>query len=335
MIFKRVTGAVAIDFAQFDAIPVERSGPGNEAFPLLEQFSHITNIPEFLTRNIVLCGYTRPTPVQKHAIPIAFGGRDVMCCAQTGSGKTCAFLLPAVARMDPEYIPPVQSDGAAAPRVVVLSPTRELASQIWGEARKLVHRSNFRATQVYGGVEARPQLTELARGCDVCVATPGRLIDFIDRGVVTMRCCFYLVVDEADRMLDMGFEPQIRDIVENRDMPSCGEGRQTLLFSATFPREIQLLASDFLRAYVWVGVGRVGSTTENITQRVVQVSTLPHTHVASSFATYKENRNRHTVGACGERRKQSPNYLRQRRLGGFRWPLKRVTIEMSLQHQTY
>lgn len=264
-------GAAAIDFTEFDAIPVERSGPLIDKIGLLKEFGNIGNIPEFLTRNLRLCGYTRPTPVQKHAIPCAFAGRDVMCCAQTGSGKTCAFLLPAVARMDADYIPPPESDSAAAPRVVILSPTRELASQIWGEARKLVHRSSFRATQVYGGVEARPQLTELARGCDICVATPGRLIDFIKRGVMSMRRCLYLVLDEADRMLDMGFEPQIRDIVEGQDMPSSKDGRQTLLFSATFPREIQLLASDFLKLYVWVGVGRVGSTTENITQRVVQV----------------------------------------------------------------
>eukprot|EP01046_Picozoa_sp_COSAG06_P017747 COSAG06_NODE_1214_length_10237_cov_116.386664_7_plen_587_part_00 len=264
-------GAAAIDFTEFDAIPVERSGPLIDKIGLLKEFGNIGNIPEFLARNLRLCGYTRPTPVQKHAIPCAFAGRDVMCCAQTGSGKTCAFLLPAVARMDADYIPPPESDSAAAPRVVILSPTRELASQIWGEARKLVHRSSFRATQVYGGVEARPQLTELARGCDICVATPGRLIDFIKRGVMSMRRCLYLVLDEADRMLDMGFEPQIRDIVEGQDMPSSKDGRQTLLFSATFPREIQLLASDFLKLYVWVGVGRVGSTTENITQRVVQV----------------------------------------------------------------
>merc|ERR1712190_660843 len=120
-----------------------------------------------------------------------------------------------------------------------LAPTRELCSQIHLEARKLAFRSNIRASEVYGGVDAKPQLWELALGSDIVTATPGRVTDFINRGVLTMSSVGYLVLDEADRMLDMGFEPQILEIVQKRDMPTSVEGRMTLMFSATFPKEIQ------------------------------------------------------------------------------------------------
>ena len=223
-------------------------------------------------------GYARPTPVQKHAVPFALGGRDVMCCAQTGSGKTCAFLLPVVAHLGnagggastvlPYFARGGADQVAAAPRCVVLAPTRELAIQIDLEAKKLCNRSGLSPVVVYGGAKARPQLLELARGVDICVATPGRLIDFIDRGVCTMAYVEYLVLDEADRMLDMGFEPQIRRIVQQRDMPPPQRRKGTLMFSATFPPEIQKLAGEFMRDYVWIAVGRVGSTVDSIEQRL-------------------------------------------------------------------
>ena len=119
---------------------------------------------------------------------------------------------------------------------------------------------------MYGGQEARFQLRELECGCDVLVATPGRLVDFVQRGRITLSNVWILIFDEADRMLDMGFEPQIRHIVEGEDMRQ--HGRQTLMFSATFPREIQQLAQDFLDDYVFLAVGRVGSTTDFISQRI-------------------------------------------------------------------
>jgi ATP-dependent RNA helicase DDX3X len=120
---------------------------------------------------------------------------------------------------------------------------------------------------VYGGVDIKGQMFDMNRGCHLIVATPGRLVDFLTRARMTLAGTRYLVFDEADRMMDMGFEPQIRRIVEQEDMPS-GEQRQTLMFSATFPKEIQALALDFLRQYVFLTVGRVGSTTESITQHV-------------------------------------------------------------------
>jgi ATP-dependent RNA helicase DDX3X len=159
--------------------------------------------------------------------------------------------------------------GSVSPQAVILAPTRELAQQIEVEAQKLLHRSGHLSACVYGGAKANAQLSELAKGVTVLVATPGRLQDFVDRGLVALSSVRFLVLDEADRMLDMGFEPQMRRIVERSGMPSK-TARQTLMFSATFPPEMQKLAADFLGEYVWIAVGRVGSTTKNIEQRIVR-----------------------------------------------------------------
>ena len=143
-------------------------------------------------------------------------------------------------------------------------------SQIHEEARKFAYRSWVRPAVVYGGADINQQLRSIERGCDLLSATPGRLVDLIERGRISLSNIQYLVLDEADRMLDMGFEPQIRRIVQGEDMPSTAE-RQTLMFSATFPRDIQMLAKDFLKDYVFLSVGRVGSTSENITQKIEYV----------------------------------------------------------------
>jgi len=146
-----------------------------------------------------------------------------------------------------------------------LAPTRELVSQIFDEAQKFCYLTGVRPVVCYGGAETRGQLQELERGCDLLVATPGRLVDFLERGRVTLAACKFLVLDEADRMLDMGFEPQIRRIVEQEDMPQTGQ-RQTFMFSATFPREMQMMAGDFLNDYVFLTVGRVGAACKDVTQ---------------------------------------------------------------------
>jgi len=158
----------------------------------------------------------------------------------------------------------------AYPTALVLAPTRELVSQIHEEARKFAYRSWVRPAVVYGGADINQQLRTIERGCDLLSATPGRLVDLIERGRISLANIKYLVLDEADRMLDMGFEPQIRRIVQGEDMPGVHE-RQTLMFSATFPRDIQMLAKDFLKDYIFLSVGRVGSTSENITQKVEYV----------------------------------------------------------------
>jgi superfamily II DNA/RNA helicase len=146
--------------------------------------------------------YAQTTPIQSYAVPLGLGGHDLMCCAQTGSGKTAAFLIPIVAQLASSKRGLWTME--VKPSAVVMAPTRELASQIHLEAQKLCHGSNLRAVCVYGGAKARPQLSELARGCDVLVATPGRLTDFVERGTVSLEGVQALVLDEADRMLDMG-----------------------------------------------------------------------------------------------------------------------------------
>ncbi|RYP00732.1 hypothetical protein DL766_000939 [Monosporascus sp. MC13-8B] len=265
-----------INFEKYDDIPVEASG-----HDVPEPVLSFSNPPldDHLLRNIELAHYKVPTPVQKYSIPIVMGGRDLMACAQTGSGKTGGFLFPILSQAfltGPSPMPVGAAGGGygrqrkAYPTSLILAPTRELVSQIYDEARKFAYRSWVRPCVVYGGADIGTQLRQIERGCDCLVATPGRLVDLIERGRISLQNIKYLVLDEADRMLDMGFEPQIRRIVEGEDMPTV-QNRQTLMFSATFPRDIQMLARDFLKDYVFLSVGRVGSTSENITQKVEYV----------------------------------------------------------------
>ena len=156
----------------------------------------------------------------------------------------------------------------AFPNCLILAPTRELAIQIYDEAEKFAYCTGIRACVCYGGADTGQQLRQLERGADILVATPGRLVDLMERPKVSLACVKFLVLDEADRMLDMGFEPQIRRIVQESDMPPPGPDRQTFMFSATFPREIQRLAGDFLRDYIFLAVGRVGSASKDVKQIV-------------------------------------------------------------------
>ncbi|EGP85648.1 uncharacterized protein MYCGRDRAFT_100728 [Zymoseptoria tritici IPO323] len=291
-----------INFEKYDDIPVEASGQG-----VPEPVTTFTNPPldDHLIANIGLAGYNVPTPVQKYSIPIVMGGRDLMACAQTGSGKTGGFLFPILSQAyqnGPSANVPAQTGFArqrkAYPTSLILAPTRELVSQIYDEACKFAYRSWVRPCVVYGGADIGSQLRQIERGCDLLVATPGRLVDLIERGRISLANIKYLVLDEADRMLDMGFEPQIRRIVEGEDMPPTA-ARQTLMFSATFPRDIQMLARDFLREYIFLSVGRVGSTSENITQKIEYVEDVDkrsvlldilHTHGAGLTLIFVETK---------------------------------------------
>jgi ATP-dependent RNA helicase DDX3X len=297
---KQQTG---INFEKYDDIPVEASG-----HDIPEPTTKFTNPPldDHLLRNIELAHYKVPTPVQKYSIPIVMGGRDLMACAQTGSGKTGGFLFPILSQafINGPSPMPAGAGGSfgrqrkAYPTSLILAPTRELVSQIYDEARKFSYRSWVRPCVVYGGADIGSQLRQIERGCDLLVATPGRLVDLIERGRISLCNIKYLVLDEADRMLDMGFEPQIRRIVEGEDMPGV-QNRQTLMFSATFPRDIQMLARDFLKDYVFLSVGRVGSTSENITQKVEYVEDMDkrsvlldilHTHGAGLTLIFVETK---------------------------------------------
>lgn len=267
--------STGINFDKYGDIPVEVSG--RDAPEPVTEFTSPPIDPHLL-ENITLARYTTPTPVQKYSLPIIEMGRDLMGCAQTGSGKTGGFLFPILSALfthGPPPPPPEMSHGGAGrrkafPTTLILAPTRELVSQIHDEARKFTYRSWVKPAVVYGGADIVTQLRQIERGCDLLSATPGRLVDLIERGRISLSNVRFLVLDEADRMLDMGFEPQIRRIVEQEDMPGVMD-RQTLMFSATFPRDIQLLAKDFLKEYVFLSVGRVGSTSENITQKIEYV----------------------------------------------------------------
>ena len=234
-----------INFDRYEDIPVEATG--TDVPEGIESFDQVRLTP-VIKANIELARYTSPTPVQKHSIPVILAKRDLMSCAQTGSGKTAAFLVPILNRIF-EDGPAAPSSGSGygygrrklCPLALVLAPTRELATQIYDEARKFAYRSRVRPAVVYGGANVGDQMRELDRGCHLLIATPGRLVDFLDRGKISLEFCNHLCLDEADRMLDMGFEPQIRRIVEQDNMPPAGK-RQTLMFSATFPKEIQMLA---------------------------------------------------------------------------------------------
>ncbi len=258
-----------INFDKYDDIPIETSGE-NVPEPV-DIFTEEMLGPELL-RCTELCGYSKPTPVQKYSIPIGILGRDLMACAQTGSGKTAGFLFPTlISLLRSGGVPlPEEASGrrAAYPVALVLAPTRELASQIYDEAQRFCYCTGIAPVVIYGGAEVRIQTAQLEMGCDLLVATPGRLVDMVERGRVNLQNIRFLVLDEADRMLDMGFEPQIRKIVVEMSIP---RDRQTFMFSATFPRDIQQLAADFMRDYVFLAVGRVGSASKDVIQTVQYV----------------------------------------------------------------
>ena len=255
------------DVSEFDDdFPVDIS----EDFPEMLNFDDCV-VHESLLSNIKRLKYSKPTPIQKFSIPVSLQRKDLMACAQTGSGKTAAYLFPMVAKMLNDGPPPSTGHDyrSANPVGLILAPTRELGVQIYEEGLKFTYRTGIKVVVVYGGTDPKLQSKELEKGADIIVATPGRLIDFTSRGRIGLHCVKYLVLDEADRMLDMGFEPQIRMILEK--LP---ESRETGMFSATFPNSIQSLAAELMRTYVFLSVGRVGSTTDNITQRLFQVEEM-------------------------------------------------------------
>jgi len=273
---KKAQSTAGIDFDKYDAIPVQISGGNTEDLKGITRFSD-AKLTDSLFDNLRRCGYDRPTPVQKHSVPIVTGGRDCMACAQTGSGKTCAFMLPCLESLLRSGPPNYRSGGRpkAMPCALVLAPTRELAVQIHVECLKFAFDTGIQCCIVYGGADMREQRMELDRGCDVLVATPGRLTDMCERGNVSLELIQFFILDEADRMLDMGFEPQVRQIVSSTGMGSKSKHRrQSMMFSATFAREVQAMASDFLQDYVFITVGRVGAASELVAQEVLYAGDL-------------------------------------------------------------
>ncbi|ESR39765.1 DEAD-box ATP-dependent RNA helicase 20 [Citrus sinensis] len=193
--------------------------------------------PDYVMQEISKAGFFEPTPIQAQGWPMALKGRDLIGIAETGSGKTLAYLLPAIVHVNAQpFLAP--GDG---PIVLVLAPTRELAVQIQQESTKFGASSKIKSTCIYGGVPKGPQVRDLQKGVEIVIATPGRLIDMLESHNTNLRRVTYLVLDEADRMLDMGFEPQIKKILSQ-----IRPDRQTLYWSATWPKEVEHLARQYL-----------------------------------------------------------------------------------------
>ncbi len=203
-------------------------------------------------------GYTEPTPIQKQAIPLILEGSDIMGGAQTGTGKTAGFVLPLLQRLMDERNPAAKRQDV---KVLVLAPTRELAAQVHESVNTYGKYLPIRATAVFGGVNINPQKQKLRKGVEILVATPGRLLDHVNQNTVNLSSVKHLVLDEADRMLDMGFIHDIRKIISK--LP---KQKQTLFFSATFSGEIKKLANDLLKSPVLVEVAKHNKAADNVTQ---------------------------------------------------------------------
>ncbi|OBT86812.1 hypothetical protein VE02_03918 [Pseudogymnoascus sp. 03VT05] len=235
--------------------------------------------------NVRLAGYTVPTPVQCYTLPAIFKGHDIVACAQTGSGKTGAFLIPTLSKLmgkakklcaprpnPATFVPDPRNFARAEPLMLIVCPNRELAVQIFNEARRFCYRSMLRPCVVYGGGPRRDQLNQIAKGCDVLIGTPGRLVDFITNEPERLSLCRlkYMIVDEADEMLSPDWEDEFKVIMNGGDQE---DGNITyMMFSATFPKAARDLAKEHLaNDFVRIRVGRAGSTSTNIEQNVIYV----------------------------------------------------------------
>jgi ATP-dependent RNA helicase RhlE len=219
-----------------------------------------TGLHPLLLKAVIETGYTTPTPIQAGALPPVMAGQDVMGAAQTGTGKTAAFTLPLLHRLMPA------ANSSASParhpvRALILTPTRELADQVYESVRRYSKYTPLRSAVVFGGVDIAPQKLALRNGCEVLIATPGRLLDHMEQRTVNLTQVSLLVLDEADRMLDMGFLPDLDRII--RALPAT---RQTLLFSATFGNDIRKLALTYMRQPVEIEVAKRNATAENVSQ---------------------------------------------------------------------
>src|ERR1035441_10076714 len=215
-----------------------------------------------ILKAVQAAGYTEPTPVQSAAIPLILAGHDLIGIAQTGTGKTAAFVLPILAKLAPMS----RDGGPRRIRALIVAPTRELVAQIEENVRGYGKHLSLRTATIYGGVGERPQIDALRSGVDLVVATPGRLLDLMGRRFCDFSSLNFLVLDEAERMLDMGFLPDIRRIV--RALP---QKRQTLLFSATLSSEIEAVTHEFLRSPKTVQIGRRANPADTVTQLVYEV----------------------------------------------------------------
>lgn len=268
---------------------------------LFMSFADLGLKPELL-RAVEEKGYSEPTPIQAKAIPAVLAGGDVLAGAQTGTGKTAAFVLPILQKLG--------SAQGRVPRALVLTPTRELAAQVAENARTYGKYANIRTVVVFGGVSINPQIDAMRSGCDLLVATPGRLLDLAEQGALDLRSIQCFVLDEADRMLDMGFIHAIRRVVKL--LPQV---RQNLMFSATYSDDIRELAGRILRNPVGIEIGARNATAERVDQQVYRV---PKEHKRHLLAHLIDDGNWHQV-LVFTRTKHGANRLTQQlESGGIR-----------------
>ncbi len=234
-----------------------------------------TQLKKDILNAIKKVGYDEMTPIQERAIPAVLEGKDMIACAQTGTGKTAAFALPILHMLSDEH--------RKVPRALVVTPTRELAQQIFDNFKKYGRYLKLRCACIYGGASQNVQIEKLKQGYDILIATPGRLLDFENRGIVSLDKIEILVLDEADCMMDMGFIPDIRKI--EKLIP---EEHQTLLFSATMPKEIEALARDFLTDPEDIRVAATSSPADTVDQKICFVHRADKKHVLKSYLDRKE-----------------------------------------------
>lgn len=256
-----------IEFDKYFDIPTKVTGqnvPGK-----IKKFSDQNpSLSEKILDNIKLCKWTKPTPIQQCAIPIISARRDLMACAQTGSGKTGGYAIPIINELLKEGIEAAEvEDPPLKPEALVLAPTRELAQQIQKDFVKLCKGTSLKAHYIVGGHAVRTQLEKIMYGCNILVATPGRLNDFVGKNKINLEELRFLVLDEADRMLDMGFKSVIDGMSEKMN---AKEDRNTLMFSATFPSAVQELGKELLKDdYLFASIGIVGGAATSVTQTMI------------------------------------------------------------------
>jgi len=304
--------------------PCRKENSG-KPIPAPVQYFQDIELPDYISNEIYQQKYEYPTPIQGQGWPIALTGRDLVSIAKTGSGKTLGYILPAIIHINHQpYLE--RGDG---PIALVLAPTRELAQQILTVAQDFGRSSKIKSTCVFGGAPKFPQLRDLERGSEIVIATPGRLLDFLEAGKTNLRRCTYLVLDEADRMLDMGFEPQIRKIIEQ-----VRPDRQTLMWSATWPKEVRNLAEDFLRDYVQLTVGSLNLTANHNILQIVDVCTdrEKDEKLMSLLNEMSQDRLQKTMIFIETKRKVDETTSTLRRAG---WPAKCIHGDKSQQERDW
>ncbi len=247
-------------------------------------------------------GYDQPTPVQDQAIPLVLNGRDIIAAAQTGTGKTAAFCLPAMDKLD-------HAKKGAGPLMLVVTPTRELAQQIGEVAEIMAVSTHHRITTVVGGLSYKPQIERLSRGTDVLIATPGRLIDLMEQKAVSLEDVRVLVLDEADRMLDMGFLPSVKKIVA-----ATPKARQTLLFSATIDKSIMGVVGSMLRNPATVEIARKGDVAETVEHFVIR---MPQSVKPAALKAVLEEKGFYRVIVFARTRSRADSSCRRLRRAGY------------------